>query len=362
MGLFVNFAALTIADVPTLNLRPPCLKRFAVTSRRNHPSAQTMKQILQSIILLVALCGQVSAQTNTIETQRAVWHDAKRDRDVPVKIYSPRSGNGPFPVILFSHGLGGSREGYEYLGEHWAAHGYVSVHLQHLGSDEAVWRDTGLLKRKRAMQRSAADPQNAINRPRDISFAIDELERLNRDSPIWKHRLDLERIGVAGHSFGAFTTLASAGQKFQPGVAKASSFADPRVKAAIPMSAPTPKNKSRLDEVYAGVQIPCLHMTGTKDSSPIGDTTPAERRLPFDHCKNSDQFLITFKDGDHMIFSGRTTRAEPSDKKFQRLIQQSSTAFWDAYLRADAKAKSWLTNDFKRELDDAGKFEMRLKR
>jgi predicted dienelactone hydrolase len=321
-----------------------------------------MNQFLQSIVLLFVLSVQAFAQTNAVETQRAVWHDSKRDRDVPVKIYSPRTGSGPFPVILFSHGLGGSRDGYEYLGEYWASHGYVSVHLQHLGSDDAVWRDAGLLKAKRAMQKSAANPQNAINRPLDISFAIDELERLNRDASPWRHRLDLDRIGVAGHSFGAFTALASAGQRFQPGVAKDSSLADPRIKAAIPMSAPTPKNKSRLDEVYAGVKIPCLHMTGTKDSSPIGDTTAEERRLPFDHCKNSDQFLITFKDGDHMIFSGRTTRKNPSDEKFQQLIQQSSTAFWDAYLRGDPKAKSWLTNEFEGVLDDAGKFEFKLKR
>ena len=321
-----------------------------------------MNKLLQSTVLLVALCGQAFAQTNSVETQRTVWHDSKRDRDVPVKIYSPKSGSSPFPVILFSHGLGGSREGYEYLGEYWAAHGYVSVHLQHLGSDDAVWQDARLLKRKPAMQQSAANPQNAINRPRDVSFAIDELERLNHESSTWHGRLDLERIGVAGHSFGAFTTLASAGQKFQPGTAKESSLVDPRVKAAIPMSAPTPKNKRRLDEVYAGVKIPCLHMTGTKDSSPIGDTTPEERRLPFDHCKNSDQFLITFKDGDHMIFSGRTSRTEPSDETFQKLIQQSSTAFLDAYLRNDVKAKSWLTNDFKGVLGDTGKFEMTLKR
>lgn len=321
-----------------------------------------MNVINKAIGLLVLSCVTLAAQTNQLVIERAVWHDAKRDRDVPVKIYSPATTNIAHPVIIYSHGLGGSREGYQYLGRYWAAHGYVTIHLQHLGSDEAVWRDTGLLKRKRAMQRSAADPKNAINRPRDVSFAIDELERLYNDSPVWKQRLDLNRIGVAGHSFGAFTTLASAGQKFQPVTAKAGSFADPRVKAAIPMSAPTPKNKSRLDEVYAGVKIPCLHMTGTKDSSPIGDTTAEERRLPFDHCKNSDQFLITFKDGDHMIFSGRNTRAEPSDERFQRLIQQSSTAFWDAYLRDDAKAKSWLTDDFKRVLDDAGQFEMRLKR
>ena len=63
------------------------------------------------------------------------WTDSARNRKVPVKIYYPEKGQGPFPVIVFSHGLGGSREGYEYLGRRWASHGYVSVHVQHLGSE-----------------------------------------------------------------------------------------------------------------------------------------------------------------------------------------------------------------------------------
>jgi len=74
----------------------------------------------------------------TVEVVRYDWHDAKRDRRLPVKIYFPKTGGGPFSVILFSHGLGGTREGYEYLSRYWASHGYVSVHLQHPGSDEAV--------------------------------------------------------------------------------------------------------------------------------------------------------------------------------------------------------------------------------
>ena len=66
------------------------------------------------------------------------WRDASRDRTIPVRIYYPAQGSGPFPVIVFSHGLGGSRDGYRYLGERWASRGYVSVHLQHPGSDKEL--------------------------------------------------------------------------------------------------------------------------------------------------------------------------------------------------------------------------------
>jgi dienelactone hydrolase len=301
-------------------------------------------------------------QTNSIlhpvNVTRAEWHDLDRNRTVPVKIYSPTTTTNALPIIIYSHGLGGSREGYEYLGQCYAAHGYVTVHLQHPGSDEAVWQDAGFGQRMSAMRRAAAQPRHALDRVLDVSFAIDELTRLNATNSIWRDKLDLNRIGVAGHSFGAHTTLTIAGAAYAGWSEK--SLADPRVKAAIPMSAPVPANQSRLDAAFAGVKIPCLHMTGTKDDSPIGDTKAAERRLPFDHCRNSDQYLITFTDGDHAIFGGRERRlGGQKDAEFQRLICQSSLAFWDAYLRDDAEAKQWLTKEFKDVLDKTGVFELK---
>lgn len=299
------------------------------------------------------------------------WKDAKRDRVVPVKIYYPSGVKGieiewskfKSPVIIFSHGLGGTREGYEYLGRHWASHGYVSVHLQHIGSDDSAWRGQQQ-QFMQAMRQAAADPTNAINRPLDVRFAIDQVEKLNsaEDSPL-KSRLDLENIGMAGHSFGAFTTLAVAGQTFVLPRGGEQQLADPRVKAAIPMSAPVPRNKEQHTKAFGSVKIPCLHMTGTEDTSPINDTTAEERLIPFQHAKLADAYLINFKGGDHMIFSGRgRLRAKPSDARFQELIRQSSTAFWDAYLKGDKKAKTWLAEGgFEKVMGGDGMFEKKLK-
>src|ERR1044071_3671029 len=71
--------------------------------------------------------------------ENLVLRDASRNRDVPVKIYYPRSKDPQekFPVIVFSHGAGGSKDGYAYLGETWAQAGYVCVHPEHFGSDKA---------------------------------------------------------------------------------------------------------------------------------------------------------------------------------------------------------------------------------
>jgi predicted dienelactone hydrolase len=284
------------------------------------------------------------AGTNEVAIARLDWSDARRDRQVPVKIYFPASSNGPFPVILFSHGLGGSREGYEYLGRHWAERGYVAVHLQHPGSDRSVWAGSPFSETMPAMRKAAANPENAVHRPLDANFALDQLEKLQAADPAWKGRLDLARVGMAGHSFGAFTTLAIAGQVFITPAGRELTFADPRVKAAVAMSAPVVMDQRRLERAYGAIKIPCLHLTGTEDSSPIGDTKPAQRRLPFDHIAGADQYLLTFKGGDHMIFGGASTRLKPEQEAFKRLICESSTAFWDAYLKSDPAAKAWLAD------------------
>lgn len=288
-----------------------------------------------------------------VEVWRAEWHDAKRDRAVPVKIYYPKDIAAPCPVIVFSHGLGGSREGYEYLGNYWASRGYVSVHLQHLGSDSAVWQGGDLQALKQA-----ANAKNALDRARDVSFALDQLEILNKtaDFPL-QGKLDLQRIGMAGHSFGANTALLVSGMNL--GFPGAPSLTEPRIKAAVILSAPSPMSKN-YDVIYGSIRLPMLHMTGTKDTSPIDrpGSTAADRRLPFDHIHGSDAYLLTFKDGDHMVFSGQRRGASvATDDRYHALIQQSSTAFWDTYLQGDAKGKQWLKSDFRRELGENGVFE-----
>ncbi|MFH1264798.1 MAG: hypothetical protein ABIK89_03680 [Planctomycetota bacterium] len=295
---------------------------------------------------------------NAVQTANHDWTDDVRQRDVPVKIYYPKTGEGPLPVILFSHGLGGSREGYEYLGRHWAGHGYVSVHLQHKGSDTDVWK--GKSNPLQALRQAAMNPTNSINRPADVKFAVGRLEKLNGEAGPLRGRLDLSRVGAAGHSFGAFTTLAVAGEVFALPLGKEISVVDPRIKAAIPMSAPVPHRKDQLDKAFGSIKIPCLHMTGTKDDSPIGETRKEDRRLPFDHAKGPDQYLIIFEGGDHMIFSGHNRRFGDGrkDPRFHELIRAASTAFWDAYLKGDAKAKAWLAEGgFKGLMDGDGTLE-----
>lgn len=304
---------------------------------------------------------------DSVATIKLDWHDSKRDRDVPAKLYSPKEGAGPFPVIIFSHGLGGSREGYEYLGRHWAGCGYVSVHIQHIGSDDVVWKGLAAADRMKSLQAAAGNISNMLNRPADGTFAIDQVEKLNEDasSPL-KGKLNLKAIAISGHSFGGFTTLAMAGQTFQRPLGPPKQFGDPRLKAAIAMSAPAPNRRENLDQVFGSIMIPTMNFTGTKDFLEwMPQTKAIDRRIPYDHMTHSEASLVIFKDGDHLIFSGRgrdgaTKESEAQDAAFQKLICAGTTAFWDAYLKENNAAKAWLLDGgYAKLLGDQATFEKR---
>jgi hypothetical protein len=101
------------------------------------------------------------------------WVDRDRQREVMAKLYLPpaASRHESVPLIAFSHGMGGSREGYSYLGANWAARGYASLHVQHAGSDSRLWSGNPLDMVSRLQ--SAANETEAVNRVRDLGFALD---------------------------------------------------------------------------------------------------------------------------------------------------------------------------------------------
>jgi len=166
-------------------------------------------------------------------------HDAARKRDIPVRIYFPPNDK-PAPVVLFSHGLGGSRKDSKFLAERWAARGYLAIFVQHPGSDEIVWKNARPAERMAALPK-AASLENFFLRVGDIRAVLDQLPAWNQSSPL-ANRIDLTRIGMSGHSFGAVTTQAVSGERF---LMSGTELTDPRIRAAVIMSPSTPKSKRR---------------------------------------------------------------------------------------------------------------------
>ncbi|MCC9605911.1 acetylhydrolase [Blastopirellula sp. JC732] len=267
--------------------------------------------------------------------------DAARDRVVPIRIYLPETEQ-PLPVILFSHGLGGSRKNSPYLGNFWAEHGYVCVFLQHAGSDEEVWKSVTRREILPAMKQ-AANGKNMLDRNKDVSFILDQLEVWSKqaDSPL-SGKLDLEHVGMTGHSFGAVTTTAVAGRKFPLGM----SASEPRLDAFLPMSPQTSEGMSA-EKSFGEIKAPMLCMTGTEDSSMISpNTTPASRREVYKALPPGDKYELVFDGGTHATFSdAQGIRIGRRDPAHHPAIQEISLKFWDAYLKNDPAAKKWLQSD-----------------
>lgn len=270
--------------------------------------------------------------------------DAKRSREVPVRVYPPAATKAA-PVVLFSHGLGGSREGSAFLGKHWSARGYVAVFLQHPGSDTSVWQGQPLGRRAEAMQQ-AASAGNFVLRAGDVGAVLDQLTKWQTEAghPL-AGRLDLGHIGMSGHSFGAVTTQAVCGQSLGRG---AQPLTDPRLRAAVVMSPSVPKLGSA-EQAFGKVAVPWLLMTGTQDLARIGGqaigAADIESRLGvYPALPPGGKYELVLKDARHFAFTDRAdfgTEA-PRDPNHHRVILALSTAFWDAYLKQDPAAREWL--------------------
>jgi len=158
-----------------------------------------LRWLLLSLSLLAA--GSVRAGLAVHDLD---WFDESRQRAVPVRLYWPE-GAERVPLVVFSHGIGGSRQGYSYLGEYFAANGMASLHLQHVGSDRSLWTGNPITLIGRL--NDAALEREALERVRDLSFALDQL--LAHES--FGARVDRRRIAAAGHSYGANTAMLAAG-------------------------------------------------------------------------------------------------------------------------------------------------------
>lgn len=275
-----------------------------------------------------------------IKTLELKIKDAQRGREIPVLVYLPNRSEAA-EVVLYSHGLGGSRETSPFLGKHWAARGYVAVFMQHPGSDVSVWQDIPRRQRLRAFKK-AANAENLQLRVVDVPTVIDALENWNvQDEHPLNGRLDLEKVGMSGHSFGAVTTQHVAGQ-VSFGKSKCR---DDRITACIAMSPSAPRSGS-VAKAVGGIEIPCLCMTGTQDRSIIGGADVENRLSVYPALPAKDKFELVLFEATHAAFvaskfAGDAAKRNPNHHP---AIKATSTAFWDAFLREDAKAKAWLTS------------------
>jgi dienelactone hydrolase len=282
-----------------------------------------------------------------VAIDKGEWIDsARQGRAVPYKIYRPLDiSGGPFPVVVWSHGLGGSRDGAGFISRYLASYGYVVVHIQHEGTDSGLWE--GKPGHPWDVIRAARIPRKAtLQRFRDVPFALCELEKMAAENAALAGVMDLSRLGMSGHSFGALTTQIMAGQRRGRG-ARLYSLHEPKFRAGILYSPVPQRNKKgeSAETLYGSIKIPLLVMTGTNDDSPLEKSGYEDRLEVFEHSGGPEQHLLILEDGDHMVYSGSRGQLGKNPKRdiHEEIICVLSLAFWEAYLKGDNAAKHWLS-------------------
>ncbi|ANV86210.1 hypothetical protein AWQ22_01240 [Picosynechococcus sp. PCC 7117] len=185
-----------------LQLNLPNIQNQLLAPRVTDALESTEPQIFQRANLNPTAPG-----SQTVRRQSLILQDERRDRTIPIDIFdSPQSQS---QLVVLSHGFAANRHFLDYLAVHLASHGYTVVTLDHPGSNIQSLFNPGL------NLDTLLPATEFVDRPKDIQFVLDQLERLNQDQTLTT-RFATNNVTVIGHSFGGYTALAIAGGIVDP--------------------------------------------------------------------------------------------------------------------------------------------------
>lgn len=271
------------------------------------------------------------------------WIDVSRQRPVPARMYLPAglTEDEPAPLVLFSHGIGGSRFGYAHIGRHLASAGFASLHLQHSGSDRALWlsgHPWAVVNRLH----QAAQEREAMARVYDLRFALDQVfsQRIGT-------LLDSQRIAAAGHSYGANTVLLAAGAHVVR-EGRALELAEPRIRAVAAISTPAFYGEPSLENLLGPIRVPSLHISSTDDviRIPAYISGPEDRVAAFEAIGSAQKVLVLFNGGSHRVFTDRRGIGDWTlDAKIKAASRELVSAFLALILKNEMnRLQRWTTN------------------
>lgn len=251
---------------------------------------------------------------------------------------------GSYPVIVFSHGMYGSEDGNTPLIETWAKAGYVIFQPTHADS----LRYASAEVRRAALQGSLNNSQNWRERPGEITLLLDKLDWFEQQVPDLKGKLNKKVVGMAGHSFGAWTTQMVAGMTLGRG-GMSLNLGDKRPKAFIAFS-PSGLGGGITEASFQTMRSPFLYITGDNDKGNFQNDPKVHRREAFDLAPKGDRTLVWIKDVYHN-FGGINGRelprmaanrlSGPANPTHVKIAVNSSLAYWDAQLKNLPEAKAF---------------------
>lgn len=323
-----------------------------------------------------------------LEQQTVIWSDEQREfppgtqrkRQFRVILYTPQHWrSGKTPVVVISHGLGSRPEAFRDYAAHLTSYGYVVAVPQHPGSDaERLWQ------RLTGKSQEMFNLEEFIDRPLDVSYVLNQLEQRNQTD--YDGRLDLQNVGVMGHSFGGYTALSLAGAEINfedlntvcaltPGLPNLSlllqcralslpqrtyCFRDDRVKAILSID---PVGSEVFGAKGLGqIQIPVLIGAGSEDN-----TTPAvfEQIRVFPWLTTTHRYLAliegkahigTFSNLDaqlNLILRRMTNLKGLNSSIFYSYINSLSLAFFEVYLTGNLAYNPYLQSSYAKYISQA---------
>lgn len=297
--------------------------------------------------------------------------DRGRGKEIPTRIYYPAEG-GPFPAILFSHGAGDSHATAPHLLRHWASHGFVVMAPLHYFGDQRPIIERSVMRLGEEILRPREMGPAAWNaRVGDLRTLIDLIGAMPRWAPELDRKLDPDRIGAAGHSYGAYTVMLIGGAMLHdPKDDSVHRFRDPRAKAVLMLSGPGCDGSVLTNRSWREMAVPLMVFAGSMDPGVSITKGTMWRAEPYLFAPAGDKYLVYIHGAKHLSYIGpifdRTMRDPasrgPLERWFRRVARSASriipgvdrtgpfdytriasTAFWKAYLCGDDLAKSFLT-------------------
>jgi len=216
-----------------------------------------------------------------------VWYPAKKGLlgDLTPQLLAELARDeGPFPLLVHSHGFSSSKDEISYAAEWLATRGWIVAQL------EFPLTNLGTV--------GGPQLEDVVNQPADVGFAIDELLARNALSQSTLFGgIDEDRIALSGVSLGGLTTLLATYHR---------DWHDPRVKAAIDIAGPTGFFN---ETFYSFVPLPALLIHGDTDAivDYAAHALPARERAP------AGTLLVTLEDASHTGFAGAASLFESMD-------------------------------------------------
>jgi len=284
--------------------------------------------------------------------KRGEFIDDSRDgRVVPYKIYHPADHDlDKMPVIIWSHGFGGSRDGAAFISRYLTSYGYTLVHITHHGTDSSLWEGQPGHPWD-VLRKVSVTRETTLHRMHDVPFVLDQLSVWAEENPGVGRYMDLSCFGMSGHSFGAMTSQVMAGQMFPNEGGQLISLREPRISCGV-LYSPVPIRHLVGEEpephIYGPIDIPLFHMTGTEDASPLHDFGYDRRLVVHEYSDHPEKYIQVLEGGDHMVYNGTRGKLGASDLRevHEAQIKTAALAFWDTYLKDDEKAREWLVKTY----------------